>query len=63
MTTLVYFQLIERTLVLMLLHTSIANHSHLQGAKNVEKKHVGALKRIIVQLFGNELVCIRNLHE
>lgn len=64
MTTLVYFQLIEWTLVLMLLHISVSNHSHLQGVTNVEKKkHVGALKWIIVQVFGNELVCIRHLHE
>lgn len=28
-----------------------------------KKKHVGALKWIIVQVFGNELVCIRHLHE
>jgi hypothetical protein len=36
-TTQVYFQIIEQKLVLMLLHISLANHNHLQGATNVEE--------------------------
>ena len=67
MYTEVYFRETTQNLILILLHVSATNRSHLQGATAFEgvRRHVpfvGALKPNIVQFVGNKRVCTRELH-